>query len=112
MALAYLANRFFYRIIEFSRHWYVGGFFVVSHRTLNLLESLDRRLAFWVTLRNFFKPLYQDYTFVGYIWGIVFRGIRLFIATIVYFFILVLAVAIYVTWATIPVLIFYRIFKK
>lgn len=77
----------------------------VVHQTLNILEVLDRRLALRITLRYLFKPLYQDYTILGYILGFVFRSGRILIASILYLIIVLAATAIYLAWAFIPIII-------
>ncbi|MDP3901475.1 MAG: hypothetical protein Q8Q37_00655 [bacterium] len=107
-ALVYLINRFFYRLIGFLRHWYVGGFFVVGHRALVILQFLDKQLALKVTFRHWFKPLYQDYTILGYILGLFFRTSRIIIATGLYLIIIVAAAVVYIIWAAAPLYIIYR----
>ena len=104
-SLVYLAQRFIYRIYEFLRHWYVGSFLAVTHRTLAVLENLDQTLALWVTFRYLFKPLYQDYSVIGYILGFIFRVTRLFAGGIVYLLIVLIAAAVYLLWAALPVYI-------
>ena len=110
-AFIYIINRFFYRFIEFWRHWYVGGFKIGSHIFLSLLEKLDRKVALRITLKNFFHPLYQDRSFIGYFLGIIFRSIRLFFGGIFYLFMAIIAVAIYLFWFAVPLLIIFEIVK-
>lgn len=107
-SLVYLLQRFFYRIYEFLRHWYVGSFLAVTHKTLNILEALDRRLALRITLRYLFRPLYQDYTVLGYILGFIFRSGRLILGSIIYLSIFIIAAAIYLAWAVAPFYIIYK----
>jgi len=107
--LIYLGNRFFYRIGEFFRHWYKDGFSFFSRRLINFLEQLDRYFALKVTLHYLFQPLYQNYTFVGYVLGFFFRGIRLGIASFVYFLVILIWLVFYLFWAFIPLGIIYKI---
>ncbi|MBI2024979.1 MAG: hypothetical protein HYT03_02765 [Candidatus Harrisonbacteria bacterium] len=99
----YLIIRFFYRVFEFIRHWYVDGFFAVVHKTLTALERLDRSFALKITLRNLFKPLYQDYNFLGYLLGFIFRTGRILIGGAIYLFIVLTGAAIYLAWAAAPI---------
>ncbi|MFH1347035.1 MAG: hypothetical protein ABIH10_02185 [Spirochaetota bacterium] len=110
-ALIYIINRFFYRFVEFWRHWYVGSFKIASHIFLSLLEKLDKRVALKITFKNFFQPLYQDRSFIGYFLGIIFRSFRLFFGGIFYLFLGFLAIIIYLFWLAIPVLIIFEIIK-
>ena len=111
-SLVYLIQRFFYRIYEFLRHWYAGGFLAVVHQTLNILESLDRSFAFRITLKNIFKPLYQDYSILGRILGFIFRSARAFFGGVIYLVIVLIAAAIYVGWAILPFYILYQGFRS
>lgn len=103
MFAAYLANRFIYRITAFLRHWYVDSFWWASRQAVNALESLDRRFALRITLRNFFKPLYQDYTIIGHILGIFFRFWRVIFAALLYAVLIVAVTACYIAWALLPI---------
>lgn len=107
-SLVYLIQRFFYRIIQFLRHWHIGGFLAITHWTLNILERLDRVLALRITLRFLFKPLYQDYTILGYLLGFIFRSSRILIAAFVYTLVIAVSVVIYLAWAAIPIYLVYK----
>jgi len=108
--LIYLVRRFFYRVFEFLRHWYVKSFSIYSHTVINFLEQLDKFFALRVTLRHLFQPLYKDYSFIGYVLGFFFRIWRVIIASLIYAIIIVVAIFFYVVWLLTPVYIIYRIF--
>lgn len=110
-AFIYIINRFFYRFVEFWRHWYIGSFKITSHIFLSLLEKLDRRVALRITFKNFFQPLYQDRSFIGYFLGIIFRSFRLLFGGIFYLLIAILMLAAYLFWLAIPLLIIFEIIK-
>ncbi len=111
-SLVYLGHQFFYRIYDFLRHWYVGGFLSIARRTLAILESLDRTFALKITVRYFLRPLYQDYSILGYILGFIFRTGRLMAGGIVYSAIIALALAIYLFWASLPIYVIAKGFFK
>ncbi len=108
-ALVYLGNRFFYRIGEFVRHWYKDGFYFFFRRLIDLLERLDRYFALRVTFRYLFQPLYQNYTFVGYVLGFIFRGVRLAAGGFVYLCVILVWAGLYLGWAAIPIFIIVKI---
>ena len=83
-ALGYLLHRFFYRIFDFFRHWYVDGSRVIAHTFISTLERIDRSLAVKITLQHFFEPLYKDYSIIGRILGVFFRSIRILIGGVAY----------------------------
>lgn len=104
-SLVYLVHRFFYRLWMFVYDWYAGGFRVIGGKVVGILESLDRTWAFRITLRNLFKPLYGDTSFLGSILGFFFRFWRLLFAGIFYSFIIAVGIAVYLSWATLPLYI-------
>lgn len=83
-SLTYIINRFFFRIGGFFHHWYVDGSRSLFHNFVLILEKMDETLAFRVTLKHIFEPLYGDYTVIGRTVGFIFRSLRLFIGLIAY----------------------------
>ena len=110
--IPYLISRFFYRIAEFLRHWYVKSFWIYNHFVISLLEKFDRRLALKITLSHLFEPLYQDRTIVGYILGFIFRSLRLILGVVIYTLLIIAAIAVYFAWLMVPLYIIYRIFRE
>lgn len=81
---AYSFSRLAFRFGAFFRSWYVGGSRRYAHAALNFFEILDRGFALKITLRHLFKPMYGDYSAVGYGLGFLFRLIRLVAGSAVY----------------------------
>ncbi|MEK7593393.1 MAG: hypothetical protein AAB464_01620 [Patescibacteria group bacterium] len=109
MFIVYLFNRFFYRLKEFFRHWYVKSFFIYTDFVVSFLERLDRVFAFKITLRFLFQPLYGDYSVLGYILGFIFRISRLAVGGLVHLAVIAIAVVLYLIWLATPIYIVYRI---
>lgn len=112
MVFPYLLGRALYRIRLFISDWYIGGFRLVSSRTVNMLESLDRTWALWITFKNIFQPLYQDHTFTGRILGFIFRSIRIVIGLCLYALVIAGAFIVYALIAIAPLYILYWGFGK
>lgn len=102
IAVSYFLSRLFLSVVAFLRRWYIGAFRWALRTTISVLDILDKRLALVITLKYFFKPLYQDYTAVGYILGVFFRLWRVVIAFVLYTFIIIVAISFYVIWSLIP----------
>ena len=111
-SLTYLVKRLFYRIFEFLRHWYLKSPRVYYHHVFNMLESLDYRLAWRITLKNLFEPLYKDYSIIGHIIGFLFRTSRLVFGGVIYLILFAFAIAIYLAWLAIPLFIIFQIIKS
>lgn len=112
ISLVYLLNYFSRRVRDFFRHWYASGFLKAVDWTLHIFEGMDRRFAIRITAKNWLQPLYQDYTIIGYIWGFIFRTIRIAVGLIVYTVVLAAAVSLFLTWASLPLLVVYKIFSN
>ena len=107
---SYLAQYFAYRIKAFFHHWYIDAFFVFSRHYLSVLREFDRILAWRVTLKNIFRPLYGDYSAIGYIFGFIFRLFRLIVGSFVYVCIFALAAVVCLAWFLIPAFVVFKIF--
>jgi len=102
MVAKYIADQAVEWIIGFFRHWYVGGFRSFVKVFLRLLSSFDRSLAFKVSVRSLFKPMYQDRSAMGYTMGFLFRSIRIIVALVLYIAFGAVFAAAYAIWALIP----------
>lgn len=105
----YLLGRALYRAKEFLRHWYVKSARIYSNFVLERFERMDHVLAWKITAKHLFQPLYKDYSVAGYVLGFLFRFVRLLAASAVYAVAFVLAVALYLAWLALPAFIVYRI---
>ena len=110
-SVIYLINRFFYRLFDFFHHWYVDGSRLFGRKFIGALTELDKTFAVRVTLKHFFEPLYKDYTIIGRIMGAIFRTFRVLIGAVIYLVVAVVAVALYIAWLAIPLVVLWRIIK-
>lgn len=106
-ALVYLVQRFFYRIFDFFHHWYVDGSREFGHRLISTLAAADQTIAFKITLRHFFEPLYKDYSVVGRVLGVVFRTGRIILGGAFYIFLLTCFAVAYILWIGVPLIIIF-----
>lgn len=110
-AIVYLGQRFLYRFFEFIRHWYIKSLRIYTNFFITKLESIDYYLAWKITLRNIFEPLYKDYSILGYILGFIFRSLRLLVGTFIYAIIFSLVAFCYLIWLAAPIYIVSKIFS-
>lgn len=107
----YLFERFFFRAFEFIRQWYVGSAVAITHVLFRQLKSLDRFFALKITLLHFFHPLFGDRSILGRVLGIIFRSVRVFLASIVYLVLFLFALGAYLLWVAIPLFALFQIFR-
>src|SRR3989344_7959917 len=112
LSLVYLFAHLGRRVLDFFRHWYFYGFLRATHWAYNFLERLDKIFALRITAKNWLQPLYQDYSFIGYIWGFIFRTIRIIIGLVFYLILSLISSLVFLAWAAIPIFVIYQIFIK
>ncbi len=112
ISLLYILARLVKRATDFFKHWYINGFFQAMRWTLDVYERLDHKFALRITVRYWMQPLYQDYSIIGYIFGFIFRTVRIIAALIIYTFVFFIALFLFLLWAAIPVAVVYSIFKN
>ncbi len=112
MTPLYLIHRLLSRLRLFADHWYVGGFYFFYSQTVFVLGRLDRTIALRITLRNLTEPLYQDRSFIGYLLGFIFRSLRSLVGFLLYAILTLLAVSLYIIWASIPLFVLVKIFSS
>jgi len=101
---SYFFSRLVFHFGAFFRNWYIGGSRRYSHAALNFFELLDRGFALRITIRHLFKPMYGDYSAVGYGLGFIFRFIRLLIGLVVYIIAASCWILIYIIFIFFPIL--------
>jgi hypothetical protein len=109
--IIYLFRLFFGRIGDFLRHWYVSSFYALTNWTVSLLEFLDRSFALKVNVRYWLHPLFQEKSILGYLVGFFARTVRIVLASIVYAFIILIALGVYLAWIVLPIWVVYKILQ-
>jgi hypothetical protein len=77
---------------------------------MNKFEQIDYVFALKITLRNIFKPLYKDYSFIGHILGFIFRLTRIILSSLIYTVLFIIAAAIYLLWLFLPLILILKTF--
>jgi len=104
----YLILGFFGLFLNFLRHWYLDSFYFVWQAYIGALRRWDRIFAVSITIRYWFKPLYQDYTFLGRILGFILRTIRIIIGGFGCLVLSIIFLALYTLWLMVPILLLTR----
>lgn len=104
-APAYIIKRGLFRIKEFLHHYYIDGTRFLFYKFINFLESIDRSVAFKITLKNFFVPLYRDYSIIGRILGVIFRSMRLILGAVVYSILGIIFLLLILFWFLVPIIL-------
>ena len=91
-----------YSTKEFLNWWYIK--MLVWH--LKMLERVsvlaDDNLSLTLLLKNFFLPCHRDYSFIGYVFGILIKLIYLPFALITYLVLSTIYLVVIVIWLVLP----------
>ncbi len=101
--------QFLYRIFDFFRFWYWDSLFSYWGFVFRIFNYLERTIAFRITLRYFFRPLYGDYTVIGRVLGITFRSLRVVLGFVFYLLFFCVFAVPYIAWDALPIYLIYRI---
>lgn len=100
-------------IFDFFIDWFYIYPKKIVRSLINFFKDFDRSLGLEAMVRNWFNPLYQDYTIWGYIIGITIRTIYIFVAGVLFFITyLIFSIFVIILWYLIPILIFILILKN
>lgn len=104
-----LTAEFIGEILYFPLWWYTGGLFKLLNGLKNFITNRAKELTIAVWLKNLFTPMYGQYDWQGRLisffirfFQIIFRGIILFIWTVI-------ALAVLLLWLVWPVVVLYEI---
>lgn len=98
-----------FRILEFFRNWYLGGFSRFMAVFYGTLHRLDREFAVAINAKNLFKPLYGDFSALGYFLGFIFRALRVLAGSAVYAVVAAVFLMLFAAWAALPLFAIYKI---
>ncbi len=91
-----------YSIKEFLNWWYIK--MLVWH--LKMLERVsilaDDNLSLSLLLKHFFLPWHRDYSFIGYVFGILIKLIYIPFASVTYLIICLVYILVILLWLLLP----------
>lgn len=105
---SYLINSLVHHLVGFFYDWYVRSFYSVFSKAFGIIRYLEKTIALKVTFQYWLEPLYQDYTFLGYLLGFPARTIRLFFGAAAYILILIAFALAYLLWSVLLPILIYR----
>jgi hypothetical protein len=73
-----------------------------------MMRRIDTVFALKITVRNFFVPLYNDRTILGYILGVVLRSARVIVSVPIYVGVWMICVGCALVWMSIPPFLIYK----
>lgn len=96
--------------LQFLDFWYLHFPRNFLRNYFDQVYSFDKSLKLRANLRNITKPLYGDYTFIGYAIAFPYRVLRIIFAFLFYFSLFLFYLVFLLAWLFLPIfLIFYGI---
>lgn len=97
-------------IIYFPIWWYTIGLFFIAKILVNFISNREKSLAWFVWIKNIFKPMYQQYNWQGRIISFFIRLIQIIFRGIFLLIWLTICVFIFLLWLVIPIYAVYQIY--
>lgn len=108
-ALLYILLTLLRSVGGFFVHWYTRGSGLYWHSVLDFFEELERMVSLRITIANWYRPLYGDYTRLGMFIGIPIRIGRIVLSLALYAFLLVFFATLYGLYLATPVFLLSRL---
>ena len=96
----------------FFYDWYIKAPKAYWEKTKGSFKSWERQWALVITIKNWLTPLYQDYTPVGYIMGVIVRTGRIFLGIVFYIFFFAIALFLIFLWLILPFYMVWMVFAS
>jgi len=107
--ISYVCFTVLRRIGRFFLHWYTEGSRLYWHSVMDFYGELERMLSLQVTLANWYRPLYGDYSRLGMFIGIPVRLGLIIFTSLLYAFLFVCFLAAYLLYLGVPVFLLSRL---
>ena len=101
-----------YTLRQFIRWWYAKMSIWHLKMLGRISVFLDDNLSITLLLRNFFLPWHRDFSFIGYVFGILIKVLYLPIAISIYIFFCIIYIALILVWFLLPPVTLLFIFKS
>ncbi len=101
-----------YTIKEFLNWWYIKMSIWHLKMLGRVSELLDDNLSISLLLKHFFLPWHRDYSFIGYVFGILIKLIYLPFAIISYLLLSTLYILLILVWLLLPPATIFFILKS
>jgi len=109
--LLYLLRRLIFYFVNFLDIYFRGGFNFFNSFYWRLFSGLERKLAFFVNVRYFTVPLWQEYSFASYLLSIPIRSFKIISGSFCLLFFSFIFWLIYFCWVLLPIYLIFKIFS-
>ncbi len=92
-------------ILYFPFWWYSKGIIISFRFLLNRIKILNQTLGLSIWVRNWLKPMYGQYDYVGYLISIFIRTVQIIFRFIALIFMIVIYIFLFFIWVLGPILI-------
>ena len=103
--LKFIAIEIIGNILYFPIWWYTRGVLRMGKFCLNALLYIERLFGLTIKLKNIYRPMFQDYTFMGFVLGIVIRIVVLLFTGSLFVISLVVMTASFIAYLILPGLV-------
>lgn len=96
-------------LIDFLSFWFLHFPKKILRHYFDSIYSFEYFFKVKSNLRNIAKPLYGDYTLIGYFIAFPYRFIRIFIGLVFYLFVFIFYIIFLLIWVLLPLILIYGV---
>ncbi|MEK7097618.1 MAG: hypothetical protein AAB906_02115 [Patescibacteria group bacterium] len=102
-------SELFFGIIRFPLWWYSGGLMKLIRRLKIFLNDKEKSLAFFVWVKNVFRPMYGQNDITGFLISFMVRMFQIIFRGIILSFWVIIAISAVLLWLILPFFVVYQI---
>lgn len=104
-----ITSELFWDIVKFPLWWYSRGLLKMVLRMKSFLRDKERSLAFFVWLKNIFRPMYGQNDIAGFLISFMVRLFQIIFRGIVLLFWSLISLSVVLIWLILPIFVIYQL---
>lgn len=104
-----ITSELFWDIVKFPLWWYSRGLLKMVLRMRGFLRDKERSLAFFVWLKNIFRPMYGQNDIAGFLISFLVRSVQVVFRGVILSFWLLISLSMVLIWIALPFFVIYQL---
>jgi hypothetical protein len=96
-------------ILFFPLWWYSRGLIQLSNNLIKFMINREKGLAFFVWVKNFFKPMYGQSDWQGRLISMGMRLVMIIFRGLALLFWLIMSIGVFILWLFLPILVIFEL---
>ena len=96
-------------VVFFPVWWYSRGLIQTANGLIKFMANREKGLAFFVWVKNFFKPMYRQSDWQGRLISMGMRLVMIIFRGLALLFWLIISIGIFILWLILPILVVFEL---